>query len=407
MADVAVQPIAGSPSVRWSLPHRFAFRFFCCYWPLYALPETGRVSLLPFGGGIFKPYEAVWHAVVPWVAIHVLGVTGTPATYIRTGSGDTTLQYVHQLLYVVVSLAAMALWSILDRRRPNYRTLDAWVRVLVRYNLAFTLFGYGFVKIVPLQFRPARFSRLMEPYGEFSPMGVLWSFMGASLPYVVYSGCAEALGGFLLLFRRTTSLGALVAFTVMLNVAALNYCYDVPVKLYSTNLVFMAAFLLLPDLGRLWNVLVRNLAVEPADLNPIRFERRWLRIGQVVCWVVVVGIHVVAGVIGGWNGYQSTYGHPLRVPHSGLYEVESGAPGNWRKVAIDFPNMMTVRRSDDTVKGFSTDTATWSEPDPEHVVIAGSFDGAPRTVRLKKVDARQIPLLNRGFHWINETPFNR
>ena len=32
------------------------------------------------------------------------------------------------------------------------------------------------------------------------------------------------------LFRRTTTLGALVSIAVLGNVAMLNYCYDVPVK---------------------------------------------------------------------------------------------------------------------------------------------------------------------------------
>jgi hypothetical protein len=238
------------------------------------------------------------------------------------------IAYVQNLLYVVVAVAATAVWSALDRRRPNYRALGAWVRVLVRYNLAFTLFGYGFAKIVPLQFQRLFLFKMMEPYGDFSPMGALWSFMSASLPYVIYSGCAEVLGGMLLLFRRTATLGALVAFAVMLNVAVLNYCYDVPVKLYSTNLVLMAVFLLIPDLRRLADIFVWNRAVPSADIHPIRFERRKQRIAQTVCWIAVVGFYLANNCIGAWQGYQRTYAHPIRPPHYGLYEVESGGPGN-------------------------------------------------------------------------------
>ena len=51
----------------------------------------------------------------------------------------------------------------------------------------------------------------------------------------------------------------------------------------------MAVFLLIPDLRRLVDIFVRNRAVPSADLNPIRFERRKLRIAQAVCWVAVVG----------------------------------------------------------------------------------------------------------------------
>ncbi len=409
MADAAVQLVEASPALaepeRWSLARRFAFRFFCCYWLLYAVPEGGRVSFLPFGDFLFKWWENGVHAVMPRIAIRIFHVTGQPATYFPTGSGDTTLQYITNLLYVVVALTAMLVWSGIDRRRPNYRTLDAWLRVFVRYTLAFTLFGYGFAKVFPLQFQPTPLRRFIEPYGVFSPMGVLWSFMGASVPYIIFSGISEVTGGLLLLFRRTTSLGAMVSFAVMLNVAVLNYCYDTPVKLYSTNLTLMAVFLVAPDLRRLFDVLVRNRAVGPADLNPIRFHRRWLRIGAWVCWVLVVGFHSYSNVWGGWQAYKQTYRNPQRSPYYGIYDVES--PGTWRKVAIQFPQGISVRKADDTVQGYPTKDAKFTAPDPDHLTLEGTFDGAPTTIRLRKVDLSKYQLPNRGFHWINEFPFNR
>ena len=356
MADAAVQPIAEPQQpARWSLAHRLAFRFFCCYWILYALPEPGRVGLIPFGDFLFKPYGKLWHALAPWVATHVFHIAGAPATYFRTGSGDTTLQYVHNLLYVVVALAATAVWSVLDRRRPNYRTLGAWLRVLVRYNLAFTLFGYGFAKIVPLQFQRTLLFKMMEPYGDFSPMGVLWSFMGASLPYVIYSGCAEVLGGMLLLFRRTTTLGALVSFAVMLNVAVLNYCYDVPVKLYSTNLVLMAVFLLIPDLRRLFDIFVRNRAVPCADLNPIRFERRKLRIAQrsAGSWWSDFTSRTTVSVHGRDISGRTRNQYDRRT--TGCTRSSRADRRNWRKVAIDFPNTMSSAHAPPTaIQPYST-----------------------------------------------------
>jgi uncharacterized membrane protein YphA (DoxX/SURF4 family) len=409
MADAAVQPVseeAPSPAPeRWSLARRLAFRFFCVYWVLYALPEGGRVGIVPNDETVLKWWVKMCHAVVPWVATRVFHVTGQPATYFPTGSGDTTLQYIANLLYIVVALAVMLVWSAIDRCRPNYRTLDAWLRVLVRYNLAFTLFGYGFAKVFPLQMQPTPLRRFIEPYGVFSPMGVLWSFMGASVPYIIFSGCAEVLGGLLLLFRRTTSLGAMVAFAVMFNVAMLNYCYDVPVKLYSTNITLMALFLLVPDLRRLFDVFVRNRAAAPADLNPIRFERRWLRIGSVVCWVLLVGYHLYTDIWGGWQGYKETYRNPQRSPYYGIYDVES--PGSWRKVAIQVPAGIMVRKADDTMQNYPTKDAKWTVPDADHLTLEGTFDGVPSTIRLRKADLSKYQLPARGFHWISEFPFNR
>lgn len=407
--------------MRWSFAHRVVFRFLFCYWVVYGLPDSGRVNVfaaIPGAQLVMKPYVNLWHAITPWVATHVFHVTGRAATYFQTGSGDTTLQYVQTLLHLAVALAATLIWSLLDRRRPDYRALDGWLRLFVRYTLAFTLFAYGFAKVFPLQFRPPYLGKLIEPYGEFSPMGVLWSFMGASMAYTIFSGAAEVTGGLLLLFRRTTTLGAMVSFAVMLNVAALNYCYDTPVKLYSTNLVLMALFLAAPDFKRLLDVLVLNRAAAPSDLTRPRFARRWQRIAATAFWVLFVGYNLYGHIHGNWESYRAAYVTPKRPPLYGLYDVESG-PAGWRKVAIAFPTAVTVRTVEDTVLPFGAayenntltlnkkDQLAWSWPDPDHLVLQGSFNGSPATIRLRKIDTSKFLLLSRGFHWINETPLNR
>src|SRR5882757_8740580 len=73
-----------SEPVRWSLPHRVLFRFVWCYLVLYCMPETGRVNILsaiPGGQHIPKPATGLWHAICPWVAIHIFGLTGRSTTY--------------------------------------------------------------------------------------------------------------------------------------------------------------------------------------------------------------------------------------------------------------------------------------------------------------------------------------
>ncbi|HVS63755.1 MAG TPA: hypothetical protein VMT85_09690 [Thermoanaerobaculia bacterium] len=81
--------------------------------------------------------------------------------------------------------------------------------------------------------------RLSQTIGESSPMGLLWNMMGYSRLYNLFSGGVDVLGGVLLLFRRTATLGALVAIGAMANVVLLNFAYDVPVKLYSMHLLLM------------------------------------------------------------------------------------------------------------------------------------------------------------------------
>ena len=439
MADVAlpVETLTDgtlrSSVPHWSLPHRIAFRFVFSYLVLYC---AGSLRLLPGGGYLLQPYNGLWHTICPWVAIHVFGLSGAVTTYFVTGSGDTTLQYIQSLCYLAIAMVSTAAWAIADRRRTNYRALHAWLRIPVRYNLAFIMFGYGFAKVFPLQFRAATFARLIERYGDFSPMGVLWQFMGASTAYIIFSGVMEVLGGALLLFRRTTTLGAMILCAVLANVVALNFCYDVPVKLYSSHLLLMAVFLLAPDLRRVTNLLVWNRPAPPADLSAPRFQRRWLRIAAVVLQLVSIGYGLYPTLTGSWKRYQETYVNPPRQPLHGLYQVESFARNGaevpplltdrtrWNKLIVDGRSGFSIRLMDDSTRFANTnyDTAkstvtleysgssgafTYARPDADQLVLTGSLGGDSLAIRLRRLDPQKFLLNSRGFHWISEYPFNR
>jgi len=422
-----------TPDERWPLPKRVLFRFWFTYIVFYSLPENGKVSVLSWVPGadwVMTPYTKFWHAICPWIAIHIFHLSGQRTTYFPTGSGDTTLGYIENLAFLVVAALAGLVWSVFDRRRLEYRWLNGWLRMLIRYTLAFTLFAYGFAKVFPLQFQPPRLFKLVQPYGEFSPMGVLWNFMGASLPYTMLAGAAEVLGGLLLLFRRTTTLGALVSFGALANVVALNFCYDVPVKLYSSNLLIMAAYLAAGDARRLANVFLLNLPAEPAEPEPPRFENKRFRIAAMALWTVLVGYVLFTNIRGGWTGYKETYLHPTRPPLYGLYRAESftrtgGTPltadaAPWQKVEFQ-SQFVSVRLADDTVSRFGvnyspqqstltlnkSDTLQWSRPDDSRVILKGTLNGGAVTIELRQIDTSKYLLLNRGFHWINELPFNR
>ena len=410
----------------WNLPKRIAFRFVCSYLMLYNLPMMGHVNLLeaiPGVSWLSEKYIRVWHVIVPWVVIHLFKLSGPVTVYPAVnGSGDTTLDYVEDFCIVVVALLATVVWSLLDLKRSDYRRLHFYLRVYIRYALSFTLFGYGFAKVFPTQFIFPTFGRLVEPLGEFSPMGLLWNFMGYSTAYIIFSGLAEVSGATLLLFRRTATLGAMASAAVLLNVVMLNFCYDVPVKLYSLNLLLMAIFLMIPDLRRLANLLVLNRATQPANLAAPEFEFRWMKIGAIAFQVLFVGYFLYGTIKEAWEGYKGFVLNRPKAPIYGLYEVETFTPltsdaTRWRRVAIQSPAAFTVRMMDDSSHIFNTEyneakgsvtidkksTFGYSRPDVEHVVLRGDS----LAIKLKRVDPSKFLLVNRGFHWINERPFNR
>jgi len=436
-AQAASSEFIAAKRTGWNLPGRIGFRFVFAYLVLYNLQSFGE--FIPGLGFTATAYNAFWHKIAPWVAIHVFHLSGPVTVYPAVnGSGDTTLDYIAALCYAVTALAATLIWSLLDRKRADYRRLHFWLRLSVRYTLAFTLFGYGFAKVFPSQFIFPGFGKLVEPFGEFSPMGVLWYFMGYSKAYIIFSGMAEVTAATLLLFRRTPTLGALASFAVLLNVVMLNFCYDVPVKLYSSHLLLMAVFLAAPDLRRLADVLVFNRASRPVNLGRPP-ERRWMRIALAGMKVIIIGYVLFFIIQRGWETYQNYVANPARPPLYGLYEVETFTrngkdvpplttdASRWRRAIIQFPQGITLRMMDDSVRTYASkyddqqhivtlsppgtnsnkDTLAYWRPDGDHVLLEGKLGGDALSVKLRKMDTSKFLLVNRGFHWINERPFNR
>ncbi len=418
----------------WSLPRRIGFRFALAYWAIYSFPFPA--GAVPGTEWFSEKVDAAWRAVVPWFASHVLALEHE-ITIFPAGSGDTTFNYVQLVCQLILAVFVTAIWSLIDRRRASFASLHDWLRVYLRFVLATAMWGYGMNKVIQLQFPVPSPNRLMSTYGDSSPMGLLWTFMGASSAYTAFAGATEVLGGALLFFRRTTTLGALVVIGVMTNVVMLNFCYDVPVKLYSSHLLMMAVFLVLPEAGRLFDVLILHRATNAGDFSPPPGPR-WLGFVRKCAWCGFVGWVVFSNISGSLEA-RSTYGALApKPPIYGVFEVEEfsrngsvEAPlltnaSQWRRLAFSSRGL-AIRRLDDSVEQFGiqndeakqelsvirrtdkveTFTMHWSRPDAEHLLLAGKFGADDLTAKLRVAPVQTFFLLERGFHWINEFPLNR
>lgn len=206
---------------------------------------------------------------------------------VQTGSGDTRFDYYLILFFAILAITLSLVISIIDYRRPNYKSLYKWLLLVLRYYLAYQMINYGLSKIFYLQFSEPSQVQLNQLVGDKSPMGLLWTFMGFSKPYTVFTGIAEFVGGILLLSRKTTLLGALVTFGVMSNVMMLNYCYDVPVKLLSTHMVIFSLIILSFYGKNIFNFFILNKTTSVysiQDIIPASFARPKFYIK----WIVLI-----------------------------------------------------------------------------------------------------------------------
>lgn len=420
-------------------PTRIAFRFCFVYFGLYCLLTQISTSLAPLPNVDIPDPSSLppTRQIVIWTASHIFRLT-KPLIYAETGSGDRTFDWVLLVCTLVVAVLATVAWSILDRKRENYVTLYKWFRLFIRICLAGQMFGYGWAKAVPLQMPYPYLTRLLEPFGNFSPMGVLWSSIGASPAYEVFAGCAEMLGGILLIVPRTTTLGALVCLADMTQVFMLNMTYDVPVKLLSFHLILMSLFLLAPDLQRLANLFLLNRPAGPSTQPSLFATTRANRIALVA--PVMIGVWLMGmNAYGSWTGWHLYGGGSPKSALYGIWNVDqltidgqSRSPlitdyGRWRRVIFDIPSRMAFQRMDDSLARYGAaikvndqtlaltkdDDKNWKasftfqRPTPDQLILDGDMDSHKLHMQLQLLDREKFLLVNRGFHWIQENPFNR
>lgn len=416
----------------WGLARRVGFRFGVI---------VGGLLVFPFPINVIPKSDVVetWLTwPFQWATIGLAHALGLPDPAMgATGSGDRMFDHLQLLLIVVLGVLGALVWSIADRRRRAYPRLAAAAIVVLRYYLAYMMLSYGIAKVVKSQFYDLSPSWLHERLGDGSPMRLLWAFMGYSLPYTVFAGLAETVGGLLLLWRRTATLGALVVVAVMTNVVMLNFCYDVPVKLFSTQLLVMAGLIALPGARRMIAAAIGHAV---AELPPrVRMARRRERIRAAAKLGLIAAMAV--------NLYLVFHG-PSRNDHVhelyGNWEVDQFVadgvelpplttdPVRWQTLSANArfaviwlisgvrEPAITVNRG---VYDWKVDAAshtitltidadkkleeTWrySRPAPDRLVIDGVHGGKSLHVALHLVP--EPLLLTRGFHWINEVPFNR
>lgn len=358
--------------------------------------------------------------------------------YTLSGSGDKTFDWVQNFCILAIAIVAAAIWSFLDRRREQYVLLHKWFHLFMRFALSSQLFAYGANKFFPVQMGFPSLTRLLQPYGNLSLRAVLWSSVGASPAYEVFTGSAELLAGILLIFPRTATLGALVALADMIQVFTLNMTYDVPVKLFSFHLILCSLFLLAPEMRRLVTFFFTDSPTLPSRKVSLFGSARAIRLAlaaQIIFGLYLLGVNLQANAqywkfIGPNRPKPSLYGI-WNVDRMWVDGVERSPLltdyDRWRRVIFDSRIVMQFQRMDDTFGGYRSatsdkakkitltklndrglDSKEWigefifDRPGQDRLVLDGTLAGHKTKMELKLLDRDKFRLVNSGFHWTNE-----
>ena len=376
------------------------------------------------------------HKFIPWVGENILNLSEKITTF-TNGSGDTTYDYVSVFVILIFAILGCFVWSIIDRNRNNYKKLYYWITVAIRFFVGLMLINYGLVKIVKLQFPYPAFYRLIETYGDSSPMGLAWTFLGFSKGYNLFMGIAEVCA-ILLLFRRTMTAGAIITLMTTLNVAAVNYFYDVPVKILSTHLVLMTLFLLSKDLKTLFKFFFTGKPTKLSVIQQPIYGDKVLPIISKVLKGLLLAYVLIFGIIN-LSKSQKIYGEKAPKPElNGLFKITHFEKNGdtistdvnnyerWRYLILERKGSAQIHKIDksktyykseiDTLKS-EIKLTTYQDSTDSFIIKYKKTDKKFSFETIYKNDSikasgrilkkENFPLMNRGFNWVNEYPFNR
>jgi hypothetical protein len=372
-----------------------------------------------------------------WVGKHILGVT-YEFDVSGFGSGDNTYGYITLFVNFCAALIIAVFWFFIDQKRKAYNTAFYWFLVLLRFFLIATMLLYGFVKVFQIQFQPPSFTKLMQPLGEFSPMGLAWTYMGYSKGFGMFAGLMEISGGLLLIYRRTSTLGAFIIIGVMTQVAMMNLMFDIPVKIFSIHLILMALVIFMTDIKRFTAVFFKNKATESYPFFHPNTSSSYHKIVARLK-LIVVPIVLIAACILGYMGELNVTDKNHRPHLYGIWETETFVINNdtlpplitdknrWRYLIIERKGRAVVKSMNDTLirYNFKPDSSNhklsmykfdsdsvnlnlnYTYDSNKMLRLRGILENDTIDIKLTKKDLNDFPLKSRGLHWINERPYNR
>lgn len=406
-----------SLTLKWPIWKKILFLFILSYTFFYIFPFP--FDTFPQLDFIFNYYERINDAFVLWIGRSILHIHNFNK-HIFSDSGDTSFDFAKFFIFLFLSIATAIAIVVIDKKRTNYEKLQSYLFIYIRYCIGFYMLVYGFDKVFKSHFPFPSLGKLEQTFGESTPQGLLWAFMGYSTSYTVFLGIIEVLSGFLLLFRRTTALGALLVLLIMINVTVINFSYDVPVKLFALHMVAYSLLLLSPFFNSIFQFFILKKETKLAEQNEIVFPKFIQKYRKVIKTVIIVSFTLLFMSFS-WENMKINGDSAPKPALYGVYEkadsVQRIIP-NIDKIIFDRKNTIIIKENKkyyfttkidtvleriyfvdnlDTNKHF---VATYSVQNDELILGYGAY------LRFKKVNLYSLPLMNRKFRWVVEYPEN-
>lgn len=230
-------------------------------------------------------------------------------------TSDSSAQFVQALILLIFALP----FAVVLRKQKRFSELQIkqFLHTAAAYILSFFLLKYGIDKLFQYQFYTPEPNTLFTPLGMLSKDILFWSSMGTSAGYNTFMGLLEVIPGLLLLHHRTRLLGGLIALGVLVNVLAINFSFDITVKLLSMYLVIVACYVISPSLKNLYAFFISHSKIGDLPQNRlVLYTRARLVLKSIVLLLIFTEVLFSYVQVGSFNGRTSE-----KIAHYGSYEV--------------------------------------------------------------------------------------
>ena len=356
--EVSIEKAALSAST-WKGYEKIAFRFVAIFFILFIVFLDWSVNPILSQLYYYGPLSTLLDGVISWVGGELFQIEYVIVSPYDGEHNDRTYAYLLYFTMAAVAILGTIIWSLLDSKRQHYQVLYYWLTAVIRYYLAFTMFLFALYKFFKVQFPDLGYYSLTARLGDMSPMHLAWAFFGYSYEYNIFMGIAES-ASLLLLFRRTTTLGAIITIGALLNVIVVNYSYDVHAKMYPTILFFMALFLILKDAKRVFQFFFTGQAIALPIIEAPAFQKPWMRTSKTALKIILIGYFLIVAIKDN-IGYEKFTEENVKAKseYSGLYDVSLFVvnddtlsivdPLRWQQLIIGDDMLEAVRFNGDSV----------------------------------------------------------
>lgn len=176
------------------------------------------------------------------------------------------------------------LWHYSERKQKNNSTkIYGFLYGGIRYCIACNIIAFGWKKFYGLQFIvPTEISSM--PMNQQTGEWLTWFYFGYSHAFGIIIAVIQIVGGYLLLFRKTLLIGAIILFSLLLNLTLINIFYQMNAGalMQSVLLTIGVLFLILLDYDRLIAFFLKTKSNLPSPNFRSSILKNILRLSAIV-----------------------------------------------------------------------------------------------------------------------------